>query len=63
MEHCLSHFVGKLDFFGLSYYAKISHDPLPITYIETPEKIKKLNKPKLLIVMLKLQMIGILILV
>lgn len=45
MDHCLKHFTGKLDFFGLSYYAKISHDPLPITYIDTPEKINKLNKP------------------
>jgi beta-glucosidase len=34
----------KVDFFGLSYYARISHDPFPITYIETPHKIKKLGK-------------------
>ncbi|HWB63417.1 MAG TPA: family 1 glycosylhydrolase [Chitinophagales bacterium] len=45
MDYCLEPFAGKLDFFGLSYYAKISHDPFPITYIDTPEKIKKLNKP------------------
>ena len=45
MDYCLKHFSGKLDFFGLSYYAKISHDPLPITYLETPEKIKAHNKP------------------
>jgi beta-glucosidase len=44
MEHLLAPFTEKLDFFGLSYYAKISHDPLPITYIDTPEKIKKLGK-------------------
>jgi beta-glucosidase len=45
MDKCLSYFTGKLDFFGLSYYAKMSHDPLPITYLDTPDKIKKLNKP------------------
>ncbi|HLP50917.1 MAG TPA: family 1 glycosylhydrolase [Chitinophagales bacterium] len=45
MERCLKPFTNKLDFFGLSYYAKMSHDPLPITYLETPEKIKKYNKP------------------
>lgn len=32
------------DFFGMSYYARITHDPFPITYIETPEKIKRLGK-------------------
>lgn len=32
------------DFFGMSYYARIAHDPFPITYIETPEKIRKLGK-------------------
>lgn len=32
------------DFFGMSYYARISHDPFPITYIETPHKIRKLGK-------------------
>ncbi|MBY0434092.1 MAG: family 1 glycosylhydrolase, partial [Cyclobacteriaceae bacterium] len=26
---------------GMSYYARVSHDPLPITYIDTPEKIKQ----------------------
>jgi beta-glucosidase len=31
----------KVDFFGMSYYARIPHDPMPVTYIETPEKIKK----------------------
>ena len=45
MDYCLSPFTNKLDFFGLSYYAKISHDPLPITYLDTPDKITKLNKP------------------
>lgn len=45
MEHCLKQFTGSLDFFGMSYYAKMSHDPAPITYIDTPEKIRQLNKP------------------
>ncbi len=45
MDKCLSYFTGKLDFFGLSYYAKMAHDPLPITYLDTPEKIIRLNKP------------------
>lgn len=45
MEKCLKPFTGKLDFFGLSYYAKMSHDPLPITYLDTPEKLEKLGRP------------------
>ncbi len=45
MEHCLKPFTNKLDFFGLSYYAKMSHDPAPITYLDTPEKLKKLGRP------------------
>lgn len=45
MERCLKPFSAKLDFFGLSYYAKMSHDPMPITFLDTPEKIKALNKP------------------
>jgi beta-glucosidase len=43
MEYLPKHF-SKVDFFGMSYYARISHDPSPITYIETPEKIKKTGK-------------------
>ena len=35
----------KVDFFGMSYYGRIPHDPLPITYLETPEKIRKLGRP------------------
>jgi beta-glucosidase len=45
MDYLLKPFTGKLDFFGLSYYAKISHDPQPITYIDTPAKMEKLGKP------------------
>lgn len=43
MEYVPDHFT-KTDFFGMSYYGRIPHDPLPITYIDTPEKIKKLGK-------------------
>jgi beta-glucosidase len=34
----------QTDFFGMSYYARIGFDPLPITYLKTPEKINVLNK-------------------
>jgi beta-glucosidase len=44
MEYVPSHF-EKVDFFGMSYYARVTHDPLPITYVETPERIKKLGVP------------------
>jgi beta-glucosidase len=30
----------SLDFFGMSYYARIAFDPLPITYILNPEKFR-----------------------
>jgi beta-glucosidase len=43
MEYLPTHF-SKIDFFGMSYYARISHDPLPVTYLTTPEKIKKFGK-------------------
>jgi beta-glucosidase len=43
MEHCPSHF-EKVDFFGMSYYTRISHDPLPINHLETPEKLKALGR-------------------
>lgn len=33
------------DFFGLSYYSRIGYDPLPVTFLTTPEKITKGNKP------------------
>lgn len=42
MEWVPKHF-EKADFFGMSYYARLSHDPLPITFIDTPEKIKALG--------------------
>jgi beta-glucosidase len=34
-------FFEKVDFFGMSYYARVTHDPLPVTYIDTPQKIKQ----------------------
>lgn len=34
-------FFEKVDFFGMSYYARVSHDPMPITYLDTPDKIKR----------------------
>ena len=42
MEWVPKHF-EKVDFFGMSYYARVTHDPMPVTYIDTPEKIKKLG--------------------
>jgi len=42
MEYVPRHF-EKVDFFGMSYYARLTHDPNPITYLETPDKIKKLG--------------------
>lgn len=44
MEYVPSHF-EKADFFGMSYYARLTHDPFPVTYIETPHKMKKLGLP------------------
>jgi beta-glucosidase len=42
MEYVPSKFLN-VDFFGMSYYGRIPHDPFPLTYLETPEKIKKLG--------------------
>jgi beta-glucosidase len=44
MKYPLSLF-KKMDFFGMSYYARIGHDPLPVTYLTTPEKFKGNQKP------------------
>lgn len=43
MDYAASLFTN-IDFFGMSYYARIAHDPFPITYLKTPEKIKKFGK-------------------
>jgi beta-glucosidase len=42
MEFIPDHFT-KSDFIGLSYYARLSFDPMPITQLNTPAKIKKLG--------------------
>lgn len=44
MEWIPKHF-EKVDFFGMSYYARVPHDPMPITHIDTPEKMKALGRP------------------
>jgi beta-glucosidase len=38
-------FFETVDFFGMSYYARVSHDPLPITYLDTPHKIRQYDMP------------------
>lgn len=43
MEYVPS-FFSKSDFFGMSYYCRVSHDPFPITNVDTPAKIKALGK-------------------
>lgn len=44
MEWIPRHF-EKADFFGMSYYARVPNDPMPITFVDTPEKMKKLGRP------------------
>ncbi|HTJ52793.1 MAG TPA: family 1 glycosylhydrolase [Cyclobacteriaceae bacterium] len=44
MDWIPKHF-EKVDFFGMSYYARVPHDPMPITYIDTPHKMKALGRP------------------
>jgi beta-glucosidase len=34
----------SIDFFGMSYYAKVEFDPFPITNLLTPQKIRALKK-------------------
>lgn len=34
----------KTDFFGMSYYARIGLDPLPVTYLTSPERFEKDGK-------------------
>lgn len=34
-------FFERVDFFGMSYYARVTHDPLPVTFLDTPKKIKQ----------------------
>ncbi len=37
-------YFAKMDFFGMSYYARVTHDPFPITFMDSPKKILKYNK-------------------
>jgi beta-glucosidase len=43
MEYVPSHF-EEVDFFGMSYYTRVSHDPMPITFLETPHKLLALGR-------------------
>jgi beta-glucosidase len=36
---------NPLDFFGMSYYARMGFDPAPVTWIDTPEKMTRLGLP------------------
>lgn len=43
MDWVPNHF-ALVDFFGMSYYGRIPHDPMPITYLDTPHKMKNLGR-------------------
>lgn len=43
MNYLPKHFPST-DFTGLSYYARITFDPLPVTFRYTPDKIERYNK-------------------
>lgn len=38
-------FFAQSDFFGMSYYARVTHDPIPVTYLDHPKKILKYGLP------------------
>lgn len=44
MDYCAKQF-EKVDFFGMSYYAKMPFVPLPLTYIEDKERFERENRP------------------
>ena len=44
MDYCAKHF-EKVDFFGMSYYAKMPFVPLPITYIDHAERFENEGRP------------------
>jgi len=44
-KYVCDQFIEPLDYLGVSYYAKIGFDPLPITFIDTPAKLLKLGLP------------------
>lgn len=41
----LPNWFESTDYFGMSYYARVGYDPLPVTYLDTPEKLARANKP------------------
>jgi beta-glucosidase len=43
--HFIPGWFEQCDFFGMSYYSRIGYDPLPVTFLTTPEKIVKQGKP------------------
>jgi beta-glucosidase len=43
MDWVPNHFTN-VDFFGMSYYGRIPHDPMPITWLDTPHKMKDLGR-------------------
>ncbi len=43
--HFIPGWFESCDFFGLSYYSRIGYDPMPVTFLNTPEKIIKKSKP------------------
>jgi beta-glucosidase len=43
MEFVPRHF-EQVDFFGMSYYARINHDPMPVTMVTTPDKLRASGK-------------------
>jgi beta-glucosidase len=44
MQYPITRF-KSLDFFGMSYYARIGFDPMPVTYVLNPEKFDKNDRP------------------
>lgn len=44
IDKVASHF-EKNDFWGISYYAYIPFTPMPVTFIDTPDKLKKMGIP------------------
>ena len=45
MDYITSYFMEGNDYFGMSYYAKISLTPYPITEIDMPGKLAQLKRP------------------
>jgi beta-glucosidase len=43
MQYIPDHFT-QVDFFGMSYYTRITTDPMPITFLDAPDKMRQLGK-------------------